>query len=59
MVGHTEVHTSSRKVTATALPRKLARVTGCPYWSMRSNDRSRASVACGAPLMRWARIGPA
>ena len=59
MSGQSVVHTGSRKVSSTTLPRRLARVTVRPSWSVSRNGDAGLSSGGEYPAMACARMGSA
>src|SRR5580698_7704147 len=59
MRGQSVVHTGSRKVRATTRPRRAARETGRPLWSIRLKLGARTWMKLGAPSLASATIGSA
>ena len=57
--GQSDVHTGSRKVSATVLPRRLARVTVRPRWSVRVNAGATKLAGAGAPSTASEMMGSA
>ena len=59
MTGQSVVHTGSRKVISTTLPRRLARETVRPRWSVSEKPGAGRSRRPLSPAMARARIGSA
>src|SRR5215470_11847857 len=57
--GQSVVHTGSRKVSSTTLPRRLARLTVWPCWSVRAKPLAGKFSGAADPAMDSARIGSA